>query len=71
MSSLRIPGLLNVRELGGRVRMRWMVRVRAERFGDGWRLVEQVSYVDADASGRIAGVDLLCTGYLREEGSDG
>ena len=61
----------DVREFGGRVRMRWMVRVRAERLGDGWRLVEQVSYVDADASGRIAGVDLLCTGYLPEEGSDG
>ena len=61
----------DVRGVGRRVRVRWVLRVRAERLGQGWRLVEQVAYVDGDADGRIAGVDLLCTGYLPEEGSDG
>ena len=60
----------DVREVGGRVQVRWLVRVRAERLGEGWRLVEQVAYVDADDSGRLTGVDLLCTGYMPEEGSD-
>jgi hypothetical protein len=61
----------DVRPIGPRVQVRWQVRVRAERLGPGWRVVEQVAYVDADAGGRIARVDLLCTGYLPEEGSDG
>jgi hypothetical protein len=61
----------DVRPVGRRVRVRWQVRVRAERLGPGWRVVEQVAYVDVDAEGRIACIDLLCTGYLPEEGSDG
>ena len=61
----------DVRPVGRRVQVRWMVRVRAERLDPGWHVVEQVAYVDGDADGRIAGVDLLCTGYLPEEGSDG
>ena len=60
-----------VRPIGPRVQVRWLVRVRAERLGPGWRVVEQVAYVDADAGGRIARLDLLCTGFLPEEGSDG
>jgi hypothetical protein len=63
-----------VRAIGPRARVRWLVRVRAERLGPGWRTVEQVAYVDhvdGAADGPIARIDLLCTGYLPEEGSDG
>ena len=61
----------DARPVGRRVRVHWTLRIRAERLGAGWRLVEQVAYVDAGADGRIAALDLLCTGYLPEEGSDG
>lgn len=60
----------DVRAIGPRARARWLLRVRADRFGPGWRTVEQVAYVDGVAGGRIARIDLLCTGYLPEEGSD-
>jgi hypothetical protein len=61
----------DARAIGPRVRVRWLLRVRAERLGPGWRTVEQVAYVDGAADGGIARIDLVCTGYLPEEGSDG
>ena len=59
-----------VGEVGGRLHLHWRVRLRAERLGAGWFTVEQQVYADADSSGRIARLDLLCTGYRREGGHD-
>jgi hypothetical protein len=55
-----------VGEVGGRLHLHWRLRLQAERFGAGWFTVEQQAYADTDESGRIAGLDLLCTGYLPE-----
>jgi hypothetical protein len=59
-----------VGEVGGRLHLRWRLRLRAERLGAGWFTVEQQAYADTDNSGRIARLDLLCTGY-RPEGGHG
>jgi hypothetical protein len=59
-----------VGEVGGRLHLHWRVRLRAERLGAGWFTVEQQVYADTDSSGRIARLDLLCTGYRREGGHD-
>ena len=54
-----------VSDVGGRLHLHWRLRLRAERLGTGWFTVEQQVYADADG-GRIARLDLLCTGYLPE-----
>jgi hypothetical protein len=59
-----------VGEIGGRLYLHWRLRLRAERLGTGWFTVEQQAYADTDESGRIAGLDLLCTGYLPEGDHD-
>ncbi|HET9970154.1 MAG TPA: hypothetical protein VFQ68_18120 [Streptosporangiaceae bacterium] len=59
-----------VGEVGGRLHLHWRLRLRAERLGPGWFTVEQQAYADTDASGRIARLDLLCTGYRPEGGHD-
>jgi hypothetical protein len=59
-----------VGEVGGRLHLHWRLRLQAERLGPGWFTVEQQAYADTDESGRIAGLDLLCTGYRREGGHD-
>jgi hypothetical protein len=59
-----------VGEVGGRLHMHWRVRLQAERLGAGWFTVEQQAYADTAGGGRIARLDLLCTGYL-PEASDG
>jgi hypothetical protein len=59
-----------VGEVGGRLHLHWQLRLRAERLGPGWFTVEQQAYADTDESGRIAGLDLLCTGYRPEAGHD-
>jgi hypothetical protein len=56
-------------EVGGRLHLQWRLRLRAERLGTGWFTVEQQAYADTDNSGRIARLDLLCTGYRRENSS--
>ena len=53
-------------EVGGRLHLHWRLRLRAERLGPGWFTVEQQAYADTDESGRIARLDLLCTGYRPE-----
>jgi hypothetical protein len=55
-----------VGEVGGRIHLRWRIRLQAQRLGIGWRIVEQQAYADADEHGRIAHIDLLCTGYRPE-----
>jgi hypothetical protein len=59
-----------VGEVGGRLHMHWRVRLRAERLGTGWFTVEQQAYADTAAGGRIARLDLLCTGYRSEAPDD-
>ena len=58
-----------VGEVGGRLHLHWRLRLRAERLGPGWFTVEQQAYADTGERGRIARLDLLCTGY-RPEGDD-
>jgi hypothetical protein len=57
-------------EVGGRLHLRCRLRLRAERLGPGWFTVEQQAYADAGAGGRLARLDLVCTGY-RPEDDDG
>jgi hypothetical protein len=59
-----------VGEVGGRLHLRWRLRLRAERLGSGWFTVEQQAYADTDDGGRIARLDLLCTGYRPEGDHD-
>ena len=59
-----------VGEVGGRLHLGWRLRLRAERLGSGWFIVEQQAYADTDESGRIARLDLLCTGYRPEGDHD-
>jgi hypothetical protein len=56
--------------VGGRLHLHWRLRLQAERLGTGWFTIEQQAYADTDKSGRIARLDLLCTGY-RPERDDG
>jgi len=51
--------------IGARLSLRWRVRLRAERVGPGWRVVEQQAYADLDG-GRLSTLALVCTGYLAE-----
>ena len=55
-----------VGEVGGRLHLHWRLRLQAERLGTGWFTVEQQVYADIDDGGRIARLDLLCTGYRPE-----
>jgi hypothetical protein len=55
-----------VGEVGGRLHLQWRLRLRAERLGAGWFTVAQQAYADTDEDGRIARLDLLCTGYRPE-----
>jgi hypothetical protein len=57
-------------EVGGRLHLHWRLRLRAERLGAGWFTVEQQAYADTGDGGRIARLDLLCTGY-RPDADDG
>jgi hypothetical protein len=59
-----------VGEVGDRLHLHWRFRLRAERLGPGWFTIEQQAYADTDESGRIAGLDLLCTGYRPEGDHD-
>jgi len=56
-----------VGEVGGRLYLRWRVRLQAVRLGEGWFTVEQQAYADSDDTGRITRLDLLCTGYRAED----
>ncbi|MGO9781079.1 MAG: nuclear transport factor 2 family protein [Streptosporangiaceae bacterium] len=56
-------------EVGGRLHLHWRLRLQAERLGTSWFTVEQQAYADTADGGRIARLDLLCTGY-RPGGDD-
>ena len=55
-----------VGEVGGRIHLRWRLRVTNPDVGQGTFLVEQQVYADAAPDGRLCNVALLCTGYLRD-----
>ncbi len=57
-------------EVGGRLQLRWRLRLRAERLGACWFTVEQQAYADPGDGSRITRLDLLCTGYLPEDDDD-
>jgi hypothetical protein len=57
-----------VGEIGGLLHLHWRLRLRAERLGADWYIVEQQAYADTDDNGRINRLDLLCTGYRRQSG---
>jgi hypothetical protein len=59
-----------VGEVGGRLHLHWRLRLQAERLGSGWFTVEQQAYADTADGGRIARLDLLCTGYRSEGDHD-
>ena len=59
-----------VGEVGGRIHLRWRIRLQADRRGPGWRVIEQQAYADSSEHGYIAQLDLLCTGF-RSETADG
>lgn len=54
-------------EIGPRLHLRWRLRLRAERLGAGWFVVEQQVYADTDDTGRISRLRLLCSGYCPEQ----
>jgi hypothetical protein len=56
--------------VGDRLHLHWQLRLRAERLGAGWFIVAQQAYADTDTDGRLARLDLLCTGYRSEGGND-
>ena len=59
-----------VGEVGGRLHLSWRLRVRPAPFdiGDGWHVIEQHAYADADDT--IASLDLLCSGFHSERPSE-
>ncbi len=57
---------VGIDELPNRVHMWWRARLRAERLGAGWFIVEQQAYLDTDDTDRIGRLSLVCSGYLPE-----
>lgn len=55
-----------VGQVGPRLHLHWRLRVRAERLGDGWFVVEQQAFADTDEASRIHHLSLLCSGYCPE-----
>lgn len=55
-----------VGEVGGRMHLRWRLRLTNPTVGPGTFLVEQQVYADLGADGRLRDVALLCTGYRPE-----
>ena len=55
-----------VGEVGGRIHLRWRVRLTDENIGEGYFMVEQQVYADAGADGHLCDIALLCSGYRAE-----
>ncbi len=58
---------VSIGEVIDRLHLCWRVRLRA---ADGRYVIEQQAYANTDANGRIARIDLLCSGF-RPEARDG
>ena len=50
-------------EAGQRLHLSWRARVRGERLGEGWFVVDQDMYADSDPTGRLTDLRLLCSGF--------
>jgi hypothetical protein len=59
-----------VGEVGGRLHLSWRLRLRPAPFdiGAGWHVIEQQAY--ADAGQVIESLDLLCSGFRPERGTE-
>lgn len=59
-----------VGEVSGRLHLSWRIRLRPAPFGigEGWHVIEQQGYADADES--IETLDLLCSGFNSERVPD-
>ena len=59
-----------VGEVGGRLHLSWRLRLRPAPFGigEGWHVIEQQAY--ADAGDTIESLDLLCSGFQREQSTE-
>jgi len=59
-----------VGEVGGRLHLSWRVRLRPAPFGigDGWHVIEQHAFADADET--IESLDLLCSGFHPEDNDE-
>ena len=53
-------------DVGGRALLRWRFRLRQERLGDAWQVIEQVAFCDVAPDGLVERVDLLCSGFRAE-----
>lgn len=53
-------------EVGGRIHLRWRVRLTNLKVGPGTFVVEQQMYADPGVDGRLRNIALLCTGFLPE-----
>ena len=63
---LEIQSLL-VDAVADRTSVRYRVRLRGD---SGWEVVEQQQFLDMDDAGRIAGIDLLCSGFRPDVQAD-
>ena len=56
-----------IEALPDRLSARYRFRVHRE---DGWEVVEQQTFLDVDEDGRIAAIDLLCSGFRPSPGQE-
>jgi hypothetical protein len=59
----------SVGQVGPLLQLRWQLRVRSPRRGDGPMTIEQVAYASVDETGRIDRMRLLCSGFWPEHAS--
>ena len=59
---------LSVEPLAGRISVRYRFRLRETEM---WEVVEQQMFLDPDEEGRIAAIDLLCSGFRPSESPEG
>jgi len=64
---LEVLSLL-VEPIADRTSMHYRVRLRAT---SGWEVIEQQQFLDMDEEGRIAALDLLCSGFRPDGEADG
>jgi hypothetical protein len=55
-----------VGQVGPLLELRWRLRLRADRFGDVPKVVEQHVYASTGPTGRIESMRLLCSGFCNE-----
>jgi hypothetical protein len=60
------PVAATVGEVGGRLHLRWRLRVRLEPDAAGWHVIEQDVFADCDDD-RIRAIDLLCSGFREDD----